>query len=250
MSKRCLHLVGALCALSSVAHAESVITYESHDDLTPDDPSIDICVDCVATIEIWLTPTDGVVTGLSHAGFNFEGTLDDGEVTNGGIVLSDYRWGDPFQNPGNWFIADSLPSPEIVTFCCGELVPLTGLLLATVTVHGTHAGAWPENTNPTGFDDQNISPIPLASGSDLFVVLVDVETCNDPLAKNDCNENGVLDACDVADGISNDCNDDLRPDECDLADGLDTDCNVNGVLDNCDLASGRSADDNYGRRAR
>jgi subtilisin family serine protease len=33
----------------------------------------------------------------------------------------------------------------------------------------------------------------------------------------DCNGNGVLDVCDIADGTSEDCNENLMPDECDIA---------------------------------
>ncbi len=54
----------------------------------------------------------------------------------------------------------------------------------------------------------------------------------------DCNDNGVLDACDIADGISIDCNANGVPDACDLADGTSADCNRNGVPDECDIDNG------------
>jgi hypothetical protein len=72
----------------------------------------------------------------------------------------------------------------------------------------------------------------------------------------DCNANGIPDECDLAEGIRPDCNDNDVPDECDIADGtsLDSngdhipdecqDCNVNGVLDPDDIASGTSEDCN------
>ncbi len=53
-------------------------------------------------------------------------------------------------------------------------------------------------------------------------------------AFEDCNDNGVFDACDIADGISIDCNANGVPDACDLADGTSEDCNRNGVPDECD----------------
>ncbi len=67
----------------------------------------------------------------------------------------------------------------------------------------------------------------------------------------DCNLNGVLDECDVTDGVSNDCNDDGVPDECNedcngngLADACEPDCNENGVADECDILAMTSYDFN------
>ncbi len=243
MTRRCWHLVVAVGVLSGISLGEAVITYECYDDLTPDDPSIDLCVGCSATIEVWLTPTDGVETTLALVGFDYEGEADNGVVTNGGIVLSDHRWDEPFQNPNEGLAENSLPNPALALYF-GEPVPLEGLLLSTMTVHGTEAGAWPERTNPGYFADADIAPIPLASGSGLFVVGVGADACENPVSEDDCNENGFLDICDVADGTSDDCNGNERPDECELADGTSADCNANEVLDECDLASGVSTDDN------
>ncbi len=55
--------------------------------------------------------------------------------------------------------------------------------------------------------------------------------------ESDCNGNGVLDACDIAAGISVDADGSGRPDECE-------DCNLNGVLDSIDLSKGLSEDCN------
>ncbi|MCX7963895.1 MAG: hypothetical protein N2644_05385 [Candidatus Sumerlaea chitinivorans] len=54
----------------------------------------------------------------------------------------------------------------------------------------------------------------------------------------DCNQNGIPDECDIADGTSQDCNANGIPDEC------EADCNDNGVADDCDLTSGTSQDCN------
>ncbi|MCH8148165.1 MAG: L-histidine N(alpha)-methyltransferase, partial [Planctomycetes bacterium] len=51
----------------------------------------------------------------------------------------------------------------------------------------------------------------------------------------DCNENGMPDACDFADGTSQDCNGNGTPDECDIADGLSLDCQGDGIPDECPL---------------
>ncbi len=56
------------------------------------------------------------------------------------------------------------------------------------------------------------------------------------MAERDCNGNGILDECDLGlvdgDAISSDCNGDAIPDECQLS---EMDCNGNGTLDVCDL---------------
>jgi hypothetical protein len=59
-----------------------------------------------------------------------------------------------------------------------------------------------------------------------------------PMLYGDCNNNGVLDECDIAAGTSQDCNENGMPDEC------EPDCNGNGVADACDLSSGTSQDCN------
>jgi len=50
----------------------------------------------------------------------------------------------------------------------------------------------------------------------------------------DCNDNGTIDLCDVADGTSLDCQPNGLPDECDLADGTSEDVNANGIPDECE----------------
>jgi len=59
--------------------------------------------------------------------------------------------------------------------------------------------------------------------------------------QNDCNANGIVDECDLAQGTSVDCNANQVPDECEP----DADCNANGIQDICDIASGASADCNH-----
>lgn len=54
---------------------------------------------------------------------------------------------------------------------------------------------------------------------------------------SDCNGNGVIDSCDIASGSTIDCNANGIPDTCDLAGGA-ADCNANGVIDSCDIAGG------------
>ncbi len=60
----------------------------------------------------------------------------------------------------------------------------------------------------------------------------------------DCNDNGVLDADDIANGTSADCNDNGVPDECETYGTLESDCNENGVPDRCDVDTGATPDCN------
>ncbi|UCC29969.1 MAG: exo-alpha-sialidase [Phycisphaerales bacterium] len=75
----------------------------------------------------------------------------------------------------------------------------------------------------------------------------------------DCNDNGIADTIDIAEGTSTDCNENLTPDECepdedcnangvqdicDIAGVTSEDCNLNGVPDSCDIAAGTSPDIN------
>ncbi|MDI9404992.1 MAG: hypothetical protein QM516_14080, partial [Limnohabitans sp.] len=59
---------------------------------------------------------------------------------------------------------------------------------------------------------------------------------------SDCNNNGVLDSCEVGSGAVQDCNANGKPDSCDIAAGTSLDCNANGRPDSCDLAAGTSTD--------
>ena len=52
---------------------------------------------------------------------------------------------------------------------------------------------------------------------------------------SDCNGNGTLDICDLAQGTSQDCNLNGMPDECDIASGRSDDCNENALPDECEI---------------
>ena len=67
---------------------------------------------------------------------------------------------------------------------------------------------------------------------------IDMGAYESPFQGVDCNDNGISDGCDIADGTSSDCNDNGVPDEC------DSDCNDNGIPDECDIADGASEDCN------
>ena len=52
---------------------------------------------------------------------------------------------------------------------------------------------------------------------------------------SDCNNNGVPDATDIANGTSQDCNGNGIPDSCDIASGNSRDVNLNGIPDECEM---------------
>ncbi len=54
------------------------------------------------------------------------------------------------------------------------------------------------------------------------------------IASGDCNNNSILDTCEVAAGTSPDCNANGVPDSCDLAAGSLTDSDSNGIADACE----------------
>ena len=94
---------------------------------------------------------------------------------------------------------------------------------------------------------------------------IDPDECTDPfvgirvtvpIVFDDCNENGVWDACEVTSGAVNDldgngvpdscdpdCDGDGEPDAYEIASGQAFDCNANQIPDACDLSGGGSSND-------
>ncbi|HPF41757.1 MAG TPA: PQQ-dependent sugar dehydrogenase [Phycisphaerae bacterium] len=58
----------------------------------------------------------------------------------------------------------------------------------------------------------------------------------------DCNNNGIDDAIDMAQGTESDCDGDCVPDSCQITADPNLDCNSNGELDSCELAADPSLD--------
>ncbi len=103
-------------------------------------------------------------------------------------------------------------------------------------------GYW--NFNEPDIADQVIRDVSTA-GNNGFLGSTPAVDANDPIREIstvpdhiDCNENGIDDDIDIADGTSQDCNGNGVPDECEP----DTDCNGNGSADICDLSDGTSQD--------
>ncbi len=65
--------------------------------------------------------------------------------------------------------------------------------------------------------------------------------------KADCNQNGIPDAFEIAQGLLVDCDADLVPDVCQLDSGDELDCDSDGKLDSCAIADGEADTDSDGR---
>jgi hypothetical protein len=134
--------------------------------------------------------------------------------------------GDVYSDNGLWFITpeDSQGTPMLFTNQnCEEKL---GTLVARVTVFG---------------ENENVYLGALFQGKDNLNETWQAtdEITIEYTAITDCNENGVDDACDIANGSSADDNGNGIPDECEFPD-----CNGNGVDDSIDIANGDSEDCN------
>ena len=65
-----------------------------------------------------------------------------------------------------------------------------------------------------------------------------LDVCDVLQPNADCNMNGIPDSCDISSGFSDDCDSNGEPDECQLIDGSGFDCNKNSVLDACEVKGG------------
>lgn len=82
-----------------------------------------------------------------------------------------------------------------------------------------------------------------AGDSGSFQLTISQDTmfpCIGPTAggTTDCNENGILDECEIDAGLTEDCNGNAIPDDCEV------DCNENGIPDDCETMSGATEDCN------
>jgi len=71
-------------------------------------------------------------------------------------------------------------------------------------------------------------------------LIIDNEGTSAPT--EDCNNNGVEDVIDMAQGTDPDCNGNCIPDSCDIANDPLLDCDGNGQIDSCELAADPSLD--------
>ncbi len=127
--------------------------------------------------------------------------------------------GDLSTDNGTWYITPKDPQGLAVPFTNQNGDSFIGTLVAQVTVFGSdalvHMGAIFQGKDVNG----------LTWGPTFAEIDIEQPSIID------CNNNGVADDQDIANGTSSDCNGNGTPDECELDNG---DCNENGVLDECE----------------
>jgi hypothetical protein len=62
--------------------------------------------------------------------------------------------------------------------------------------------------------------------------------------QEDCDFDGIGDACEIADGTQDDCNANGVPDDCELITDPNLDCDFNGLIDTCEIAANPKLDGN------
>ena len=147
-----------------------------------------------------------------------------------------------FAPEGNLLLSFSSFSPNQISFAYTSSVTLTINEFASPNGTGTPISTWTTaKTMPYGpytvwstFStalSANTRSITIAGTTDKWGIDQVVVQAN----SGDCNNNGVPDATDIANGTSQDCNGNGIPDSCDIGSGFAKDCNGNGVPDSCDL---------------
>ena len=177
---------------------------------------------------------------------------DNNALMNIGIDWSNFEdnGGDVYTDNGLWFVTPDDSQGEPMLFTNQNCEEKYGTLVARVTVFGeldsVYMGALFQGKDSAGTTWQ-------ATG-ELTVWYPQITDCNnngvddgcdiangdsaddngngipDECEFPDCNGNGIDDGQDITDGTSDDCNGNGTPDECET----DNDCNSNGVPDDCE----------------
>jgi hypothetical protein len=136
--------------------------------------------------------------------------------------------GDIYTDNGTWFVTPDDDQGEHMLFTNQNCEDKDGVLVARLTVFdpkgnaSVFMGALFQGKDAAGVTWQQSAEIEFT-----YPTIID------------CNNNGVDDGCDIANGTSNDDNGNGVPDECEF-----TDCNGNGVADEDDIYNGTSLDCN------
>ncbi len=140
----------------------------------------------------------------------------------------------------DWAGVQSVPASAGVF---GDTLAMSADLLATIHHDSSgstnllvmeYDGSW-QDAFEYQVDDGSVS---VAMGGDV----IGVGAPDDPLGHvrlyrdADCNENGLIDYCEIDQDPSLDCIGDGMLDSCGIADGLHDDCNGNGIPDECDVS--------------
>ena len=147
-----------------------------------------------------------------------------------------------FAPEGFLLVSLSSFSPNQISFAYTSSVTLTISEFTSANGTGTPINTWTTaKTMPYGpytvwstystALSANTRSITIAGTTDKWGIDQVVVQAN----SSDCNNNGVPDATDIANGTSQDCNGNGIPDSCDIASGNSRDVNLNGIPDECEM---------------
>ncbi len=210
----------------------------------------------IGNLTVQLAHNGTTITILDRPGVPDDGPLGNGQLGydivvddegTGGALEDVGNFGSPFEpivSPPNY-----TPDQPLSTF---DGMPSEGTWTVTVTTHSSSPSHsfynWGVNITLGTADSscdcndngvQDVDDIANGTSADCDGNVVPDE-CE--IQARDCNANGTLDACDIIAGSSLDCNGNNVPDECEVA---ASDCNGNGTPDDCDVSNGSSADCDY-----
>lgn len=163
----------------------------------------------------------------------------------GGITLRITGYGidnSPLQRCGTQQTDSGLYFGQQTTFITYQGITVTGGNSGSAVERGCHGQVYAIHTQALCLSD-----LWQASGTRVDLPALQNALANPQGICQDCNKNGIYDACDIdcaapgcspPCGTSNDCNANTILDDC------EGDCNGNGFADSCDIASGSSADTN------
>ena len=190
----------------------------------------------------------GTFPSLEYDSFVTIGLLDQtgNQMSTQGIDFSQFEvGGDIFADNGAWYVTPADAQGESEAFSGTDCSSGSAVRVARLTVNGLGTTIHLEGI----FQGKDSAGTTWSSNGSIDVAYVPID---------DCNNNGVADNCDIANGDSDDSNENGIPDECesfdcnnngiddadDIADGTSSDCNGNAIPDECDIADGTSSDCN------
>ncbi|MEE3002258.1 MAG: dockerin type I domain-containing protein [Planctomycetota bacterium] len=188
----------------------------------------------------------GTFPSLEYDSFVTIGLLDQtgNAMSTQGIDFSQFEvGGDIFADNGAWYVTPADAQGESEAFSGTDCSSGFAVRVARLTVNGLGTTIHLEGI----FQGKDSAGTTWSSNGSVDIGYVPID---------DCNNNGVADNCDIANGDSDDSNENGIPDECetfdcngngiddadDIADGTSSDCNGNAIPDECDIADGTSSD--------